>query len=161
MAAPNRSLVTPTTNPALEKALRARLRDRQEAVGGLGELEPLAVRLGLMQHKLRPSFHQPQLLVFAADHGLVVEGLSDATARPTQETVRLLLANQLPLSLFARAQGLDLTVVDCGMAENLLPNDRLLVRKIAYGTRNSRRTMAMRMPACAPACRSANSCRAI
>lgn len=145
MAAPNRSLVTPTTNPALEKALQERLKGRLEPGGTLGELEPLAIRLGLMQHSLRPTFHDPQLLVFAADHGLVVEDLRDSQARPTQETVRLLLADQLPVSLFARAQGLDLTVVDCGMAENLLPNDRLLVRKIAYGTRNSRRTMAMSM----------------
>lgn len=143
MASPNRSLVTPTTNPALEKALRERLHQRREVGGSLGELEPLAIRLGLMQNTLRPRFDEPQLLVFAADHGLVVEGLRDPNLPSTQETVRQLLANQLPLSVFARAQGLDLTVVDCGMAENLVPHDRLLVRKIAYGTRNARRASAM------------------
>ncbi len=145
MAAPNRSLVTPTTNPRLEKALHAKLQGRHESGGSLGELEPLAVRLGLMQNSLRPHFHDPQLLVFAADHGLVVEDIRDPHGRSTQDTVRLLLANQLPLSVFARAQGLDLTVIDCGMSENLVPHDRLLVRKIAYGTRNSRVTSAMSM----------------
>ena len=145
MAANNRSLVTPTTNPALEKLLRAKLESRHETSGSLGELEPLAIRLGLMQNTLRPQFHDPQLLIFAADHGLVVEDLRDPTARSTQDTVRMLLANELPVSMFARVQGLDLTVVDCGMAENLVPHDRLLVRKIAYGTRNARRTLAMSM----------------
>ena len=145
MSSPNRSLVAPTTNPVLEKALREKLHTRNEVGGSVGELEPLAIRVGLMQNTLRPRFHHPQLLVFAADHGLAVDGIRDPQGRSTHETVRLLLANQLPLSIFAHAQGLDLTVVDCGMSENLIPHDQLLVRKIAYGTRNARVTSAMSM----------------
>ncbi len=138
-----RSLVTPTTHPLLEKALREKLQRRNEASGSLGELEPLAVRLGLMQNTLRPRFHDPQLLVFAADHGLAVDGLEGAQGRRTDETVRMLLTNQLPLTVFARAQQLELTVVDCGMAENMAAHDRLLMRKIAHATRNARVTAAM------------------
>ncbi|MBX3600046.1 MAG: nicotinate-nucleotide--dimethylbenzimidazole phosphoribosyltransferase [Rubrivivax sp.] len=141
-----RSLVAPTTNPLLEKALRDKLQRRNEVGGSLGELEPLAVRLGLMQNTLKPRFRDPQLLVFAADHGLAVDGIQGTGAlagRPTHETVRLLLANQLPLTVFARTQQLELTVVDCGMAENLPPHDRLLMRKIAHGTRNARVAQAM------------------
>jgi nicotinate-nucleotide--dimethylbenzimidazole phosphoribosyltransferase len=141
--ATNRSLVTPTTNPLLEKALRDKLLRRNEVGGSLGELEPLAVRLGLMQNTLKPRLHHPQLLVFAADHGLAVDGISDEHGRPTHETVRMLLTNQLPLTVFARAQDIEVTVVDCGMAENMMQHDRLLVRKIAHATRNSRVTSAM------------------
>ena len=143
MAASNRSLVTPTSNPLLEKALRDKLQRRNEAGGSLGELEPLAVRLGLMQNTLKPRFQHPQLLVFAADHGIAVDGIRDAHGRATHETVRMLLTNQLPLTVFARAQQLDVTVIDCGMAEKLPPHDRLLMRKIAHATRNSRVTSAM------------------
>jgi nicotinate-nucleotide--dimethylbenzimidazole phosphoribosyltransferase len=141
-----RSLVAPTTNPLLEKALRDKLQRRNEVGGSLGELEPLAVRLGLMQNTLKPRFRDPQLLVFAADHGLAVDGIQGTGAlagRPTHETVRMLLANQLPLTVFARTHQLELTVVDCGMAENLAPHDRLLMRKIAHGTRNARVAQAM------------------
>lgn len=141
-----RSLVAPTTNPLLEKALRDKLQRRNEVGGSLGELEPLAVRLGLMQNTLKPRFRDPQLLVCAADHGLAVDGIQGPGAlagRPTHETVRMLLANQLPLTVFARTQQLELTVVDCGMAENLAPHDRLLMRKIAHGTRNARVAQAM------------------
>ena len=42
----NRSLITSTSNPLLEQALRRKLQRRGEVTGGLGELEPLAVRLG-------------------------------------------------------------------------------------------------------------------
>jgi len=140
---PPRSLVSPTTQPLLEKALREKLGRRAEVGGSLGELEPLAVRLGLMQNTLKPRFREPQLLVFAADHGLAVDGISGPKGRATHETVRLLLTNQLPLTVFARAQQLGLAVVDCGIAEKLVPHERLLMRKIAHGTRNARVSAAM------------------
>jgi nicotinate-nucleotide--dimethylbenzimidazole phosphoribosyltransferase len=144
-----RSLVSPTSNPLLERALRAKLARRNEAGGSLGELEALAVRLGLMQNSLRPRFRSPQLLVFAADHGIAVDGIAvpdgprSHFTRPTHETVQLLLAHQLPLTVFARAQQLDVTVVDCGVAVELGAHDRLLMRKIAHGTRNCRVASAM------------------
>lgn len=139
----NRSLVTPSTNPLLEKALWDKLQRRNEAGGSLGELEPLAIRLGLMQNTLKPRFHQPQLLVCAADHGLAVDGLEAADRRPTADSVALLLGNRLPLTVFARAQGMSLQVVDCGIADEVPAHERLLVRKIAHGTRNARVTAAM------------------
>ena len=37
--------------------------------------------------------------------------------RATVDTVRMLLAQQLPVTAFARSQHIDLTVVDCGMAD--------------------------------------------
>lgn len=139
----SRSLVTPTSSPLLEKALREKLTRRSETGGSLGELEPLAIRLGLMQNSLKPLLVNPQLLVFAADHGLAVDGITDPQARATHETVQMLLTNQLPLTVFARAQQLEVTVVDCGMAQNLAPHDRLMMRKIAHGTRNTRSSAAM------------------
>lgn len=139
----SRSLVTPSYNPLLERALREKLARRNEQGGSLGTLEPLALRLGLMQNTLKPRFREPQLLVFAADHGLAVEGVASAQHRSTAETVSLVLGNQLPLTVFARAQGLAVTVVDCGMAEKLPAGERLMMRKIAHGTRNTRVAAAM------------------
>ena len=151
----SRSLVTPTSSPLLERALRDKLQRRNERGGSLGELEPLAIRLGLMQNSLKPVLHDPQLLVFAADHGLAVDGITggltggmtggipDPQARSTHETVQMLLSSQLPLTVFARAQQIEVTVVDCGVAQILPPHERLMMRKIAYGTRNARASAAM------------------
>ena len=141
-----RSLVNPTSNPALERALREKLVRRQEAGGALGELEPLAVRIGLMQNTLKPRLREPQLMIFAADHGVAVDGVDNSSGlrvRSTNETVRMILTNQLPLTVFARAQQMRVTVVDCGMADDPPVHDRLLLRKIAHGTRNTRVAMAM------------------
>ena len=139
----NRSLITPTSNPLLEQALRKKLERRAETTGGLGELEPLAVRLGLIQNTLKPRFRTPQIAIFAADHGLAVEGLEIDGRQSTALLSQQLLSSQLPLAVFARIQGLELSVVDCGVAESVTPHARLLARKIAHGTRNARVTSAM------------------
>ncbi len=140
----NRSLISPTSNPLLEQALRKKIARRAETTGGLGELEALAVRLGLIQNTLKPRFRTPQLAIFAADHGLAVEGLGTPSGPPsTASLANQLLTSQLPVAVFARIQGLELSVVDCGMAESINPHARLLARKIAHGTRNSRVTSAM------------------
>jgi nicotinate-nucleotide--dimethylbenzimidazole phosphoribosyltransferase len=142
----NRSLITPTSNPLMEQALRKKLQRRAETTGGLGELEPLAVRLGLIQNTLKPRFRTPQITIFASDHGLAVDGMTSAGPTSRQSTAQLaqqLLMSQLPVAVFARIQGLELSVVDCGVAESVAPHARLLARKIAHGTRNSRVTSAM------------------
>jgi nicotinate-nucleotide--dimethylbenzimidazole phosphoribosyltransferase len=139
----SRSLVSPTSNPLLEKALREKLQRRSETGGSLGELEPLAMRLGLMQNTLKPRFRDPQMLIFAADHGLAVDGIVAPRGRQTIDLVQQILGNQLPLTVFARIQQLELTVVDCGAADTMPAHDRLLMRKIAHGTRNARVTSAM------------------
>ena len=139
----NRSIISPTNNPLLEQALRDKLKRRAEAAGSLGELEPLAVRLGLIQNSLKPRFRAPQIAVFAADHGLAVDGVGEAGMASTAKVVGSLMASKLPLSVFAQIQGLELSVVDCGVAESVAPHPRLLARKIAHGTRNARVTAAM------------------
>ena len=139
----NRSLISPTSNPLLEQALRKKLARRAKTTGELGELEPLAVRLGLIQNTLKPRFRTPQIAIFAADHGLAVEGLSPLGKQSTATLAHQLLTSQLPLAVFARIQGLELSVVDCGVAESVPPHARLLARKIAHGTRNARVTSAM------------------
>ncbi len=139
----NRSLITPTSNATLEQALRDKLRRRSENSGSLGELEPLAIRLGLIQNTLKPRFVSPQIVVFGADHGLAVDGIGDPSRQSTATLVQQLLTSQLPVSVFARSQGLELSVVDCGVAEAVAPHTRLLARKIAHGTRSARATSAM------------------
>lgn len=139
----HRSLITPTSNPLLEQALRDKLQRRAGTAGNLGELEPLAIRLGLIQNTLKPRFRSPQLLVFAADHGLAVDGVGASQRQSTARLATSLLSSQLPVSVFARLQGLEVTVVDCGIAEPIASHPRLLARKIAHGTRNARVSPAM------------------
>jgi nicotinate-nucleotide--dimethylbenzimidazole phosphoribosyltransferase len=139
----SRSLIAPTSNPLLQRALSEKLQQRAVTGGSLGELEPLALRLGLMQNTLTPRFSDPQMLIFAADHGLAVDGIVAPPRQQTHEQAQRLLDSQLPATVFARNQDIALTVVDCGMAEDIAAHEYLLMRKIAHGTRNARITDAM------------------
>ena len=143
MANSYHNLISPTGNAELEVALREKLLLRSQTTGELGELEPLAVKLGLIQNTLKPRFNAPQVVVFAADHGIAVDGIGVGERHSTAQLVHSLLSSQMPLSVFARIQGLELSVVDCGVAESVTPHARLLARKIAHGTRNARLTSAM------------------
>ena len=139
----SRSLVSPTSNPLLERALLEKLQRRNQGGGSLGELEPLAVRLALMQRSLKPRFFDPQLLIFAADHGIAVDGIAGPGVQRTHDVVQRLISGRSPLAVFSRLQQIDLSVVDCGVAEDLAAHDNLLARKIAHGTRNARLSAAM------------------
>ena len=135
-------LIPPTAHPALEEALQFKLRRRVSTAGHLGELLPLAMRIGLLQHALRPRLRQPQLLLFVGDHGIAVD-LNPPQHLSTTSMVHDVLENRVPLPLFAHQQGLSVSVVDAGLATPLPIGPGVISRKIAHGTRNSRLTAAM------------------
>ena len=143
MAASAAALIAAADDPALASALRSRIEDCRGPSGSLGELEPLAIRLGLIQNTLAPRFPNARLVLFAADHGLAVDDVAGDQTQSTEAIVQALLEGRSPLARLADAQGLELSVVDSGIAATLAPNSRLLSRKIAHGTRNSRAGEAM------------------
>ena len=135
-------LIPPTHHAALAEALQFKPGRRVGAAGPLGELVPLALRLGLIQHSLRPRLRQPQLLLFAGDHGIAVD-LNPPQHHSTAAQVDDILESRVPLPVFAHQQGITVSVVDCGLASALAPRPGVLARKIAHGTRNCRVTAAM------------------
>lgn len=144
MPTDNPPLITTTARPSLEQALQLKLARRGSGTGRHGELETLAVRLGLMQNRLRPRLRQPQLLLFAGDHGLAVD-VAATEGISTAGLVSDLIASRVPLTVFAHQQGMNLQIVDCGLATPLKGQPGVLLRKIAHGTRNCRVTQAMSM----------------
>ena len=137
------SLIAPTANVALEKGLRERIERHAAIAGGFGSLEALALRLGLIQGSLTPRFRDPALTLFAADHGLAVDGVGASWSASTATRAMMALQSRLPSAVIARLHGLLLQVVDCGMAEDLAPHPKLLLRKLSHGSRNARLGMAM------------------
>lgn len=130
------------SQPWLRDALQAKLRRRHGVTGYHGELEAVAIRLGLIQNTVKPRLRSPQLLVVAGDHGLAVD-LGRNGLPGSGEQVSHLLGGRVPMTAFAFQQRLGLTVVDAGLAEDLPPNPALLSRKIAYGSHNARLGQAM------------------
>src|SRR5437660_76274 len=143
MPTPRETLIPPTANSLLEAALREKLAHKRAKVGSLGEIEPLALRLGMVCNSLRPRMTSGRLVVFAGDHGLAVDAIEAGRDASVLATLQALLDERLPLAVFARQNGLELSVIDSGLARDLPPHEKLLARKIAHGTRHARLGAAM------------------
>ena len=131
------------TDLRLEAKLRYKIDQKTKPLGALGDLEDLALQLGLIQRSDVVSFQAPQIVVFAADHGIAAEGVSAFPQAVTVQMVANMLAGGAAINVFARQHGFTLTVVDAGVAADLPPHPQLLQRKIAYGTQNFHRRPAM------------------
>ena len=128
--------ITPTADVALQARLQHKIDHKTKPLGALGRLEGLALQLGLIQRSETVALTQPQMVVFAADHGVAFEAVSAFPQAVTLQMVANMLADGAAVNVFARQHGFALQVVDAGVAAELPAHPQLLQRKVALGTRN-------------------------
>ena len=100
--------ISPRDDAALAQRLRQRLDGLTKPLGALGRLEALALQVGLLQGRSDPALHTPQLLVFAADHGLARQGVSAYPQDVTWQMVDNMLAGGAAVNVLARQHGLEI-----------------------------------------------------
>lgn len=132
----------------LAKRLQHVIDHKTKPLGSLGRLETLALQLGLILNTDQPRLQQPQMVVFAGDHGLAARGVSAYPSDVTWQMVENFLAGGAAVSVLARQHGLALTVVDAGVAKDIAPRAGLQIRKIAYGTADASQGPAMTADQC-------------
>jgi nicotinate-nucleotide--dimethylbenzimidazole phosphoribosyltransferase len=112
--------------------------------GSLGRLEELAVRLCHIQQSLRPVTRPRRLVLFAADHGVVAEGVSAWPSEVTGLMIRNILAGGAASNALARVTGTELILVDVGALSAPLPSrPRYLLARVRPGTGNLAREPAL------------------
>ena len=103
--------------------------------GSLGRLEELSVQLAGITGKVHNELPRKQLLVFAADNGVVIEGVSSAPQSVTMQQTINLTRGKTGAAVLAKRFGCGLTVCDVGVNADICES-AVLNRKIAYGTQN-------------------------
>ena len=133
----------PAIDVALTSALRQKIDQKTKPLGALGQLEEVALRVGLVQGTLSPSLKAPAMLVFAGDHGAAKAGVSAYPQDVTWQMVENFLAGGAAINVFSRQNGLDLSVVDAGVAHDFGQRPGLVHAKVAPGTANYLEAPAM------------------
>ena len=103
--------------------------------GSLGRLEELSVQLAGITGKVHSELPRKQLLVFAADNGVVIEGVSSAPQSVTMQQTINLTRGKTGAAVLAKRFGCGLTACDVGVNADICES-AVLKRKIAYGTQN-------------------------
>src|SRR5216684_2572108 len=128
---------------SLEPQFRARIDGKAKPLGSLGRLEDLAVQLGLIWYPLAPRTERAAVFVFAADHGIVAEGVSLYPASVTRAMVATYLAGRAGVNALAKASGVDVQVIDACVDADIPALPGLIDAKIRRGSRNAARESAL------------------
>src|SRR3989442_11313656 len=110
--------------------------------GSLGRLEEIALRLAVLRGAA-PSVERPVIFTFAADHGVVAEGVSAYPQSVTAQMVDNFLRGGAAINVLARQAGARVVVADFGVAGGAWPAHDLVVRRIGPGTQNMARRPTM------------------
>jgi nicotinate-nucleotide--dimethylbenzimidazole phosphoribosyltransferase len=140
--------VIPSLERTLATALQTKINQKTKPLGSLGQLETLALQIGLCQKSLTPQLTEPSILIFAADHGIAAAGVSAYPQSVTAQMVANFLAGGAAISVFAKQHDLNLLVVDAGVNADLPPHPKLINAKLAKGTANFLTQPAMSQADC-------------
>ncbi len=132
-----------TPDDTARQAAEARQAVLTKPPGALGLLEQTAIRLAALQGSKRPSVEQLYIAVFAADHGVVAEGISAFPQAVTTEMVKNFACGGAAISVLARELGAELEVINLGTVNDPGPLEGVLNLPLAPGTANLCREPAM------------------
>jgi nicotinate-nucleotide--dimethylbenzimidazole phosphoribosyltransferase len=103
--------------------------------GALGRLETVGIRLAAIAGVSPPPVPRPAAVaVFAADHGVVAQGVTPWPQEVTAQMVANFVAGGAAINVLARHAGATVTVVDVGVATDLDDAPGLVLRKVRRGT---------------------------
>ncbi|HLM66995.1 MAG TPA: nicotinate-nucleotide--dimethylbenzimidazole phosphoribosyltransferase, partial [Longimicrobium sp.] len=120
----------------VEAAARHAMDQKTKPPGSLGVLEALAVRLAVVQGTVAPEVERGRIVVFAADHGVAAEGVSAYPQVVTGEMVRNFARGGAAVNVLAGAAGLQVEVVDAGVAAEMGDVPGIVHASVRRGTRN-------------------------
>jgi nicotinate-nucleotide--dimethylbenzimidazole phosphoribosyltransferase len=131
----------------MDEGAMAGARSRQDMLtkprGSLGVLEELSVKIAGIRRSPLPSLENKAIVVMAADHGVVAEGVSAYPQEVTRQMVANFLNGNAAINVLARHTGVRLVIVDMGVIGGFEPHPSLLCKMIDFGTKDMTKGPAM------------------
>ena len=134
--------ITPADAQAMQQA-ELRQGRLTKPPGSLGRLEDLSVQLAGIFRTERPQPRAKTIVVAAADHGVVAQGVTGYPKEVTAQMVQNFLSGGAAVSVMARQVGVDLVIVDAGVTTPLPKHPDLKVVGVGRGTADITRGPAM------------------
>lgn len=134
--------VAPPDHSLITKA-QARLDRLTKPQGSLGVLEAVARQVVGTTGRMAPLLGNKVVFIFAADHGVVAEGVSAYPPEVTSQMVLNFLAGGAAVNVLARHANARVVVADLGINGPVHQHPDLVVDRIGNGTRNFSRGPAM------------------
>ena len=131
--------------PEFKSKIQSAIDAKTKPPGSLGRIEELALTIANCQNTLEPDVDQAHLFIFAGDHGLTEEGISAWPSEVTTQMVLNFLSGGAAANVFARHNGVEITVVDSGVIGDLPDHPDLERANIRKGTRNALKEDALTM----------------
>jgi nicotinate-nucleotide--dimethylbenzimidazole phosphoribosyltransferase len=119
----------------LREQLLHKINRKTKPVGALGMLEEIALQVGLIQNTLSPVIINPQIVVFAGDHGIAATG--KVNPYPQIVTAQMILNfvnGGAAINVFCKQNTIGLTVVDAGVNFDFETSLPIVHAKIKHGT---------------------------
>lgn len=140
---PCKPVARQATDPFDPDAVDRRLDQLCKPPGSLGAIEALARRLCLIQQTLTPQTRPRQVTVFAADHGVVDEGVTAWPSSVTAAVAGVMQQGRTASGVWARSLECDYEVVDVGLLSPPASASGLIDAAARRGTANLMREAAM------------------
>lgn len=127
----------------ISAALIDKINNLTKPKGSLGMLETLALRIGLIQQTLSPTLKNPHNVLFAADHGIIEEGVSVSPKEVTWQQLSHFSHGGAGINFLCDQHGFNLVLVDAGVDYDIPSGRGIIDMKVRKSTRNFLHEAAM------------------
>lgn len=128
--------IKPTENHSQHESAINKINNLTKPKGSLGRLEELALQVCMIQETTEPKLRKPHNILFAADHGIVEEGVSLSPKEITWQQISNFIHGGAGINFLCRQHGFKFVIVDSGVDYDLPKDKGIIDRKINRGTRN-------------------------
>ena len=134
--------IRPADAEAMSRAA-ARQTTLTKPPGSLGRLEELSIRLAGMLRTEQPRIRDKAVIIAAADHGVVAQGVTAYPQDVTAQMVLNFLSGGAAINVMCRQLGIRQVIVDAGVATELPTHPELRTLGVGRGTADMTQGPAM------------------